>query len=202
MGLTLTVAPAAEPVTLAEAKAHLRIETGFTDDDTLVTSLITAARNMAERLTGRGFITQTWQYTLSSFPAYWEPPIRLPRGPVQSISSITYLDQAGATQTLDTSVYVFEQSQTSATISLAYNQCWPIPACQANAVTITFVVGYGDASADVAASAEDVRRAMLLMIGDLYRNRESQLVGGGGLSSQENRTVAALLAPFFIGDAA
>lgn len=195
MGLTLTVAPTAEPVTLAEAKAHLRIETSVTDDDTLVTSLIVAARQMAERMTGRGFITQTWALGLPAFPAYYEPPVRLPRGPVQSISSITYLDQAGNEQTLDPSVYVFSNSQTAATISLAYNQVWPIPACQENAVTITFVVGYGAASTDVAASAEDARRAMLLIIGDLYRNRESQIIGA---TVVDNPAAYALLAPLMV----
>lgn len=193
MGLQLTTPPAAEPITLAEAKAHLRIESTFTDDDTLVTSLITAARQMAERAKGCGFIDHTWTMTLPGFPHWWEPSIRLPRGPVQSISSVTYLDQAGVAQTLSPSVYVLEQSESESRISLAYNQCWPIPACQANAVTIVFVVGYGADATAVAAVAENARRAILLLIGDLYRNRESQVIGA---SVAENPAAQALLAPF------
>ena len=107
----LVIQPVGEPVTLAEAKLHLRVD--YTDDDALITSLITVARQYAEGLTHRSFITQTWKYAMDAFPgpgmmgvtagrSFSLPAhaILLEYGNVISITSITYLDMASVLQTM------------------------------------------------------------------------------------------------------
>ena len=186
MGLILTTPPAAEPLTLAEAKDHLRIGSSDTSDDMIVSALIAAARRWAEEELGASIITQTWQLTLSGFPCDSEP-IRVPRGPVQSVTSVSYLDSDSQTQTFASTDYLLEQRLLADEIWLKYLKTWPITVEQRNAVTVVFVAGYGDASTDV---PEDLRRAMLLRLGDLYRNREGQIVA---VTTADNRAMYDLL---------
>jgi len=101
--LVLSVAPAAEPVSLADAKDHMRVDLG--EDDTLITALIVAAKNKIEELTGRKFITQTWIWT---FDEFFERGDRrsgdilfLPLAPVSSVTSIVTTDRTGATEIFD-----------------------------------------------------------------------------------------------------
>ena len=82
MSLKLKTAPAIEPVTFEEAKNFIKVDTG--DDNTLISSLISAARESIEKETGQVLITQTWQMFLD----YASPEIRIPRPPLQSVSSI------------------------------------------------------------------------------------------------------------------
>lgn len=186
MGLTLTTPPADEPVTLDEAKAHLRIELSDSSEDTLVESLIVAARRWAEGELSASLITQTWKLTLPAFPCD-EQPIRLERGPVQSITSLKYLDASNVEQTLNTSKYLLEPRLRADEVWLTYLSTWPTTVAQRDAVRIVYVTGYGDASTDV---PEDIRRAMLLRIGDLYRNREGQIIA---VTTAENRAMSDLL---------
>lgn len=198
MGLQLITPPATEPVSRAEAKAQCVVDVGFTADDALFDIYIAAARSSAEKYTGTGIMPQSWTLTVPQFPQCGEF-IELPRGPVVSIDSITYLDQAGATQTLDPSLYVWERSQLSDRISLAANQVWPSTLRQADAVSIAFTVGF---VADITANPlvplvpTDLKAALLMRVADLYRNREAQLVGGGGLASSENSAFHNLLDGF------
>lgn len=168
MALTLTVAPAEEPVTLAEAKAHLRVTDA--DSDTLITTLIKTARLMAEGFTNRAFVTQTWQWRLDGFFP-WR--ISVPKGRLQSVSSIQYVDANGDTQTLASSDYSVDAKSDPGRIEPAYGKVWPTTRYQMNAVTITFVAGYGAASA----VPEDIKHAMLLIIGELYERREEAIAG-------------------------
>lgn len=119
--LHLVTPPASEPVTLAEAKAHLRLES--TDDDAYVTVLIQAARQYVEEVCWRGVLTQTWEAILPGFPA-WE--LELPRGHLGSIVSITYTDDSGTVQTLDPSVYVADTASVPGRLMLAYGKSWPV----------------------------------------------------------------------------
>ena len=195
MGLVLTTPPASEPVTLAEAKAQCRVELAFTDDDAILTTFIAVARRAAEKHTGVGIIPQRWTLTLAQFPP-WSGHIELPKGPVISIDSVTYLDTNGATQTLDPATYVWVRDELADRLSLAYNKVWPVTYGQANAVTIAFTIGFVvDITAIplVAAVPDDLKAAMLLMIGDLYRNRESQIIAG---TVAPNGTAALLLDGF------
>ena len=170
MTLKLISEPGAEPLSLSEAKLHLRVEHSVDDD--LITALIKAAREQAEHLTGRALITQTWARVLDAFPA---AEIELGMPPVQSIASITYVDAAGDTQTLDADDYSLDTTTPpgwvlpSATLST-----WPSTLDTANAVTVTFVAGYGATGASV---PEAIRTWMKLQLGTMYKHRESIVAG-------------------------
>ena len=139
MALKLVTAPTTYPVTLAEAKLHCRVD--GTDDDALITALITSATEMCEQQTGRALMTQTWLLTLDEFPT----EIELTRVPVQSISSVTYTDTAGATQTLSTGSNwrLLDLGDFSmARIVPVYGYTWPATRAQNNVVSVQYVAGY------------------------------------------------------------
>lgn len=177
-GLTLTSAPAVEPVTTAELKAWLRQEE--TADDTLIASLGAAARTLVEQLTGRKLITSSWRMTLDAFPwpggwQYLEAPavfpdphtIRLPKAPLQSVQSVEYYDLGGTLRTLATTVYDVDEDEDPGKVSLAMNQVWPVTRLRPGAVRINFTAGYG-AAADV---PESLKTAIKIATAWLYENR-------------------------------
>jgi uncharacterized phiE125 gp8 family phage protein len=119
MGLKLVTPPEMELVTLAEAKAHHRLDTE--SDDGHVSALITAARERVELFLRRALITQVYECTIDDFPAY-DRAIDLPRPPVQSVKWIKYLDTAGVLQTLDPGTCVVDASSNEiGRIALAWN---------------------------------------------------------------------------------
>ncbi len=152
MSLKLTTPPTVEPVDVAEAKSLLSISDD--DNDSRLAMLLSAARRQAEVETGRALITQTWTMTLRAFPE----TIWLPRPPLQSVTSISYVDTDGATQTLASSVYRVSANAEPATIERAYNQQWPSTRTVSDAVTIVYVAGYQKGSVP-----EDIRLAIILM---------------------------------------
>lgn len=169
--LARTVAPLVAPVSLTEAKAHLRVDHDTEDD--LITSLVDVALAGIEGPNGIGLalVTQTWRMRFDGgFPI----PIVLPLGPVQSVASITYVDTDGDTQTLAADQYVLSEDRSPAVIDRAYAVSWPAVRRQLSAVTVTFVAGFGDTPSDVPA---DLRHAMLLMVGHLYHQREAVIAG-------------------------
>lgn len=170
MGLIQTAAPATEPVTLAEAKSHLRVD--GTDDDTLITELIKGARQLVEGNTGRSLITQTWRLTLDRFPRNDEA-IQLERPPLISVESVQYVDTNGATQEMATADYIVDTSHVQGEVALAYDKTWPDTRAQRNAVLVNYTAGYGAASA----VPEALKAAIKLRLGDLYENREASVIG-------------------------
>src|SRR5689334_10242177 len=94
-GLVRTIAPAGEPITLAEAKAQCRIDEGL-DHDVLLGSLIRAAREFVEEQSGRALLSGTWKLVLPRFAKRIRPPMP----PLLTVSSIVYRDSAGELQTL------------------------------------------------------------------------------------------------------
>lgn len=167
MSLILATAPAVLPISLVEAKAHLRIDDE--DSDAIVAALLEAARQHLDGrdgLLGRALITQTWDLKLDCFPA----KIRLPLPPFQSVTSITYTDAAGDEQTLDAAEYQVVGVGGQGHIVPAYNHTWPATRYVPESVTVRFVAGYGDDPSDV---PEPVRHAILLLVGHLFENREA-----------------------------
>lgn len=164
--------------------------------DPELTGFISAARQQAERYTAAGIVEQVWTLTLDAFPA--SGVIDLPRGPVISIDSITYLDadsnpvvlvddDMAENPTALSDVVALEQNPLSARLVLI-DTAWPTTISRRNAVSIAFTVGYGTGPTDVPA---DLKAAILLRVADLYRNREARV--SSPLS--ENQTVCALLDP-------
>jgi len=171
MGLTLTVAPNEEPIGLAEAKLHLRVD-GNTED-ALIGAIIVAARQQAEYLTGRALVTQEWSLTAPAFPYGGDLSIYLPRPPLQAIDSITYLDADGSPQTLAMAAYQVVTDELVGRAVPAYGQSWPTCREMPGAVEVAFTAGYG-AAADV---PQDIKHWMLLTIATLYAQREAIVIG-------------------------
>lgn len=189
MGYELITAPAVEPITLAEARAHLRATA--TDEDALIQAWIIAARRRAESITWRALCTQTWDWFLDAFPCSGEA-LEVPFPPLQSVTSISYVDDAGATQVLATSEYQVDSKAQPGRIAEAYSKTWPSTRVQMNAVTVRFVAGYGLADK----VPWEIRAAMLLMVGHFYEHRED--VSVGNIVNVMPRSADDLLAPYRI----
>lgn len=174
----------AEPVTLAELKNHLRID--FDDDDDLISSLLVAARQHAEKVTGSCIVTSNWIYGLDSFPYGWTDThapartslteamnwwanaqaIRIPQAPLQTVSSIQYAPSGGGSYiTLDPSTYIVDTNSNPAVVVPVVNYYWPACYATKNAVKISFTSGYGDNC------PEPIKVAVRLMVCDWYENR-------------------------------
>ena len=193
MGLSLITAPAREPISLQEAKDHLRVTA--TDEDALIESLITAARQTIEGRFGviqRALITQTWDWTLDGFPSDSTVALQVPFPPLQSVTSITYLDGDGASQTWSAAKYTVDAKSLIGRIIPAWDEDYPETRSVINAVTVRFAAGFGGAQQDV---PMPIRQAMLLLIGHMYENRETHIMG---VAVAELPTVDRLLAPYRI----
>ena len=158
--------PTVEPVTLAEAKAHCRVDTST--DDAYISSLITAAREWCEAYCDETFVHTQYRMTLDAFPH----EIELPRPPMASSGTVTavtvtYTLENQSTATLATNQYRVDRDSAPGVIRTLYNGSWPSHLLDANAVTVTWWAGYGSA-ADI---PQRVKSAMLMTILELYENR-------------------------------
>jgi uncharacterized phiE125 gp8 family phage protein len=169
----VTTAPLSEPITLAVAKAHLRVD--FDDDDTLIGALITAAREYCEDVLGRALMTRTLEGALDDEPE--GDTITLPRPPLSSVRSVKFYDTDDVATTVDPADYLVDITSEPGRVVLNDGAEWPqVDLRPANAVVIEFDAGYGDDPEDVPAK---FRQAMLLMIGHWYTHREEVSVGSG-----------------------
>jgi uncharacterized phiE125 gp8 family phage protein len=180
MHLTLVTAPTSEPVTLEEAKTHCRVD--FNDDDALLEGHIAAAREYCENFTRRQFVTATYALRMDDLP----DEIVLPRPPLASVTSITYVDATGSTQTLSSSLYTVDTYVEPGRIVPAYNATWPSVRGHTNDVVVTFTCGA--AVANVPARA---KQAILLLVGHWYENREE--IGIGNIVTKIPTAADALL---------
>lgn len=159
-------APTVEPLTVDQVMEHLRLD----EYETMLPLLIASARASAEAATSLALMTQTLDLYLDAFPA---AEIILPRSPLQSVTSITYTDTDGATQTLAASEYLVDTASAPPRIVPAYGKSWPSTRQQLNAVKVRFVCGH----TDTASVPADVKAWMLLSIGTAYEHRESIATG-------------------------
>lgn len=162
---TAIAAPATEPVTSPQAKTQCRIEASDTNFDTEITRLITAARSHVEAVCKVRFGTRSAVAKCDSFADM----ARLPEAPVASVTSITYVDTDGATQTLATSVYELRADDLEAAVVLKYGQAWP-SIQPGSRITLTASVGYST-------SPESVVHAMLVWIENAFHGTEPVKIG-------------------------
>lgn len=170
--LVRTVAPAVEPVSVSDAKAHLRVDTDA--DDSYITTLISAARQYCEERLDMTFIESTWVAKYDVFPL-WE--LLLPRPPMINESvSITYRDESGASQTITSGAGDFQvdAAVTPGRVYPNYHEVWPAVRGDENSVAVTYKAGYGSSASDVPAI---VSHMIKLLCGHWYATREPVTVG-------------------------
>lgn len=161
----LITAPTSEPVTVAELKAHLRVTT--TADDTYIGTLITAAREYAEQQTGRALAAQTRETSCDHFPA--SGVLDLGLSPLVSITSVKYLDEAGAEQTLASSEYTLDVRSEPGALLLGIGKDWPATAALPSAVRVQYVCG--------ATASAILKQAVIFIAAHWYEQRLPVNVG-------------------------
>lgn len=164
MAWKVTTAPVNEPWTLSDVKNYLKVDTSA--DDTLITTLISAARQAAESYLNMALITQTVTEKLDRLNS---PTLYLSVSPVISVSNFQYADSQNTTQTFASTNYVVDTFSKPARLSLTYGNTWPTLYGNINDVTITYTAGFGTEASGV---PTQIRQAMLMMIADSYDNRE------------------------------
>lgn len=189
MSFERTLAPAVEPVTTVVARAHAKVSASL---DSLTDIYIRSARELAEHITQRSLITQTWKLRLDRWPE--EDDVELWWGPIRSIVSVAYVDAAGDTQTLDSLLYTLDSHVEPGYLIPAYGTTWPDALRTSNAITITFTAGYGDAGTDVPAA---IRHWMLMKITTAHEQPAS-LDASGKAGVLPDRFVDGLLDPFIV----
>lgn len=167
----LVTGPATEPITLAEAKSHCRVDGD--DDNELLVTYIASARTWWEETYGRALMTQTWDYSLDGFPASRE--IRLPRAPLQSVTSVTYYDEnLSASTVLSSALYQVDTNTTPGTLALKEGENWPTDELRrSSGVVVRFVAGY----ANEEAVPGPIKSALKLLVAQMYAFREPQVTG-------------------------
>ncbi len=187
MYLSICAPPATDLVTLVEAKAQIR-DDGVAEDALIQTYIaaVGAYLDGVDGVLGRALVTQVWDLNLPCFPV---DALRLPLPPLQVVNSVSYIDTAGATQTV-ASFQTYDQNGVGY-IRPDPGAAWPATKVQENAVTVRFTAGYGAAAA-VPAS---IRLAALLLIGSAAKNREAEIATS---MSAANPAVDRLLRPFTI----
>lgn len=174
MRFTQSVAPAEAVLTTAEAKSHLRVD--HSTDDTLIDAQVAAATSWVEEFTGRQLVTATWLLTLDRFP-HSACPIILPRPPAATVTSITWTKSDETTDTVTASDYVLDNQDELSRHRIVLKDAftWPTDTRNFASVRVLYTAGYG-----AAAAVPDVyKTAIKLVVGNLYENRETQIVGTG-----------------------
>lgn len=182
--------PVATPLSLAEAKTYLRVDSS--EDDALIIALIKSATTWAENHTQRAFLSQSWELRVSREDALCG--VALPRPPAVSVTTVEYLNTAGAP--IAHNDYTFYEFQDPASIVLESIPQDADPD-RPDTVRVTYAAGYGDAPDDL---PEDLRSAVYLLCSHLYENREAGF-GQGSLKPGDHDmpvTVDRILNPYKI----
>lgn len=162
--LTLIAAATERPVSLAEAKLHLKLDAG--DEDALVEALLEAATAACRAFTGRELTQQTWRLTLDRTP---DGPLALPRPPLVSITSVIAYDDADQAATLAAANYLVDRDSVPGRIVLRRGASWPTIGRVANGLEVVFVAGHGAHARDVPAP---LRQGILVLVAHGYERRE------------------------------
>ncbi|MGH7243606.1 MAG: head-tail connector protein [Phycisphaerales bacterium] len=169
----LITPPATEPLSLVDAKLHLRIDAADTDSDAIIADLIRVGRAAVEDYTGLALITQTWRLYLDAFPCGEDLRIRLPQPPLKTFSSVKYTDDTGALITLDPSKYQVDDADWPCRVAPAFGESWPATRAQLNAVQLEYIAGV-DSAANIKPQAV---QAIKLFLANWFENREAVVTG-------------------------
>lgn len=184
---TLQSPPGSEPITLGEAKAHLKID--GSDEDAYIATLITVARLHVEEAYGWALITQTWDVYYPGFPAGLREMV-ITQPPLQSVTEVEYTLDDGTTAVLSASVYNVDAASSPGRIVPKRDQEWPSDSLDTgNPVRVRCVVGFGEAT-DV---PENIVHATKIALATLYDHRESIVVGT--IMADVTLSLRALLEP-------
>lgn len=186
MALALTSGPAEEPVTVSEAKAHLRLDGSA--EDILIASLIVTSRLHVEAALGLALITQGWRLTLDRWPEGGE--VRFPLRPIRSVTSVTVRDEHGAPAVVPSEDYLLD-GQALRPRLIARDGKWTAPGQRANGIEIAFAAGIGDEATDV---PQPIRHAILLLVAHWYEHRDPLEIGSAGAAIPA--AVSDLLKPY------
>jgi len=168
-----TISVGAELISLEQARNHLKVDTygspEISDDDDFITVLITAARERIEGLLNLSVVSKVVEIAFDNFNSEMSL-----YGPIQELTSVKYIDELEAEQTLDSVVYTLDEYAKVPKLVLSYRQYWPKSYNVINAVKVLAKVGFTDGlSPDDNPCPKAIIQAMLLTIGHLYKNRES-----------------------------
>lgn len=186
MALVMTSGPAVEPVTVSEAKAHLRVDGSA--EDVLISSLILTSRLHIEAALGLALITQSWTLLLDAWPT--GAAVALPLRPVQSITSVKVYAADQSAQTLAPADYMLEGHGAPPRL-IRRGALWLAPGQPASGIEIAFTAGFGNAPADVPAP---IRHALLMLMTHWYEHRDPLEVGS--LEANIPASVSELLMPY------
>lgn len=185
MTVLLITPPALEPVSLAEAKAHLRL-TG-TDDDDFVSALIVAARLQVETAIRRVLVDQTWRIYRDDWPR--DGLVELPVGPIRSVAEVIVYDADGTPVTLSPTAWQLDAASAPARLKLLGTG--PTPGRPLNGIEIDVVAGFGPSGLEV---PQPLRLAISMLVARWYENREG--AGFGIVPSAVADAFEALVAPY------
>lgn len=181
----LVTAATFEPVSLAEAKKQVELPLAYGAHDNHLSALIQAARETVEHDTGMVLCSSTWQWKLDHFPD--DDELEFVQRPISAISSITYVDSAGTTQTWSSDYYLLDQYAEVPSVQLKYLAQWPTVRGGPQDVTINYTAGY--ASQD--AIPRLLRQAVLLLVAHWFEQRTPVITGS--ISSDIPETYQALV---------
>jgi uncharacterized phiE125 gp8 family phage protein len=183
MSLILTTPPALEPVSLAEAKAHLRIS--HTDDDAYISRIIIAARRQIEARLDTGLLQQSWSYFINRWPEC--RAITLPLSPVIAVTDVITYSDDDTPATLDPAHYYIDRRNKPPLLALRNDRPSPSAGRRFAGIEVKMTVGYG---ATATAVPEDIRQALLLTVAAWFADRGENQSGFLPLMARE------LIAPY------
>jgi uncharacterized phiE125 gp8 family phage protein len=187
MPLILTSGPSVEPITLAEAKAHCRIE--HDAEDMLIASLILAARLHIEQSLDIALVSQGWSLYLDAWPR--GAHVELPLAPLIGVASIKTYDAADDETIIDPGDYSIDTASRRPRIAFGSDASRPVPGRALNGIEIAFTAGYGAAADDV---PMPIRQALKMLVAHWYEAREPVAIEQHAESVPA--TVAGLIAPY------
>lgn len=163
--------PTEEPVTLTEAKLHMRVD--HDEDDTLIAALVQGAREQVEAMSRRALVTQTLELRLAGWPG--SDAILLPRPPLATVTSVKYTDTDNVEQTFASSNYTAHTAPEPGGVWLRSGKGWPSASLAPGpSIAVRYTAGYGARTA----VPQCYKQAILLLAAHWYEQREAVITTG------------------------